>query len=293
MLPKMKPGDLIGSRGVGLQSDIICRLTGSDLSHVAIIGVDDPSLLFESTTLTNLPDEQTSLIVKGVQLHAVEKRVENYDGDMYLYPLREPLSDERRKAMTDWLTHVHDERVPYHWTGIMGLGVELLTGLKLLGQSKFDQVFCSELATKALQVAGVIGEALNPAEQTPSMLVALNCFGPRVTLKKSPVMARPPAVQHTRSYRWHAFCQDRIDEHPYCAACGTKVRKLLRGHHKVPFHIDPTLELVKENVMILCESPSHNCHLVFGHLLDWSSYNVNAEQDAAAWLAKIQTRPRA
>lgn len=56
-----------------------------------------------------------------------------------------------------------------------------------------------------------------------------------------------------------------------CAACGGKEQ--LQAHHKKPFHLFPELELDEKNLIVLCEHPSKNCHFVFGHLMNWSTYN--------------------
>jgi hypothetical protein len=56
-----------------------------------------------------------------------------------------------------------------------------------------------------------------------------------------------------------------------CAACGGKEH--LQAHHKKPFHLFPELELEEKNLIVLCEHPSKNCHFVFGHLMNWSTYN--------------------
>lgn len=63
-----------------------------------------------------------------------------------------------------------------------------------------------------------------------------------------------------------------------CAACGTD--KHLQVHHKKPFHLFRSLELVKSNWIVLCETPGKNCHLNDGHLGDWKIYNPLVVQTA-------------
>jgi 5-methylcytosine-specific restriction enzyme A len=48
-----------------------------------------------------------------------------------------------------------------------------------------------------------------------------------------------------------------------------------------------------DNLVTLCESPAHNCHLIFGHLLSWQSWNVDVFADAASFRAKVSARPGA
>lgn len=101
----------------------------------------------------------------------------------------------------------------------------------------------------------------------------------------------PRAFGARRSPRWPAVRDAHLAVHPTCVACGT--REQLTVHHVQPFHLFPQLELDLDNLLTLCESPTHNCHLWFGHLLNWSSWNVDVETDARIWLRKIVNRPRA
>jgi hypothetical protein len=82
-----------------------------------------------------------------------------------------------------------------------------------------------------------------------------------------------PKPRGLRSGKWPAVAKAHLANHPACEACGAT--KLLNVHHKLPFHEHPELELDWTNLITLCESPSHNCHLIFGHLLSWKSWNVD------------------
>lgn len=88
-----------------------------------------------------------------------------------------------------------------------------------------------------------------------------------------------------RSPRWFAVRAAHLRQFPTCAACGGKSD--LEVHHVVPFQLDPSLELVPANLLTLCEPH----HLLFGHLMNWQSWNVNAPKDAAEWREKIKQRP--
>jgi hypothetical protein len=61
----------------------------------------------------------------------------------------------------------------------------------------------------------------------------------------------------------------------------------LNVHHKMPFHIDQSLELNPQNLITLCRPH----HYLAGHLMNWSSYNPQVVVDSANWLAKINSRP--
>ncbi len=96
------------------------------------------------------------------------------------------------------------------------------------------------------------------------------------------LMAEPP-----RSPHWPAVRKAHLESHPTCEACGLDVG--LNVHHVRPFHLDEALECVESNLVTLCEA--HGCHLSFGHLFNWRSFNTNVREDAAAWLKKVRSRP--
>jgi 5-methylcytosine-specific restriction endonuclease McrA len=91
-----------------------------------------------------------------------------------------------------------------------------------------------------------------------------------------------------RSPHWDEARDEHLKRQPTCQVCGR--RAFLNVHHIKPFHLSPELELVQENLITLCEGQSVNCHLLFGHLLNWAKYNPNVVEDAAAWRAKIAKR---
>ena len=94
-----------------------------------------------------------------------------------------------------------------------------------------------------------------------------------------------------RSGRWPTVRERHLQEHPACAVCGGT--KKVEVHHMHPFHLHPDLELDPENLITLCEDDDDgvNCHLLFGHLGDFKSFNETVAADAALWNQKISTRP--
>jgi hypothetical protein len=92
-----------------------------------------------------------------------------------------------------------------------------------------------------------------------------------------------------RSSRWRGVRDRVLKERPGCAVCGGL--KWLEVHHVVPFHVRPELELEDTNLIILCEKPTGNCHLIFGHLGNYRSWNEGVVGDASEWLAKVKSRP--
>lgn len=89
-----------------------------------------------------------------------------------------------------------------------------------------------------------------------------------------------------RSPDWPALRDKWLSEHPTCAACGKAV--LLQVHHKIPVHVNRSLELEPGNLITLCEHPgedplkdnAQHCHLKLGHMGNWFNYNKNVEIDA-------------
>lgn len=96
-----------------------------------------------------------------------------------------------------------------------------------------------------------------------------------------------------RSPEWPKVRAAYLKEHPRCALCGGK--KKLEVHHRRPFHLHPELELDPSNFVTLCENKGDgiNCHLAFGHLGSFQSYNPDVDDDTATWSKKIASRPSA
>jgi len=96
-----------------------------------------------------------------------------------------------------------------------------------------------------------------------------------------------------RSGHWAAVRKRHLDAHSECAVCGGGER--LEVHHIRPFHLHPDLELEPTNLVTLCEAGHDgiNCHLFFGHLGNFKSFNVDVISDAANFSLKVARRPLA
>ena len=88
-----------------------------------------------------------------------------------------------------------------------------------------------------------------------------------------------------RSPDWRVIRNSYLARNPYCEVCGTT--KSLNCHHCLPFHIRPDLELNYDNLITLCSDH----HFLFGHLMNWKSFNPAVKQDTAFWQDKIKKRP--
>ena len=89
-----------------------------------------------------------------------------------------------------------------------------------------------------------------------------------------------------RSPKWRKVRAEHIEKNPTCAACGRKDG--LEVHHIVPYHIDPDKELDPDNLITLC---GKYCHFIFGHLMDWKSWNENVVRDSTLYLLAKRKRP--
>jgi 5-methylcytosine-specific restriction protein A len=90
----------------------------------------------------------------------------------------------------------------------------------------------------------------------------------------------------SRSSRWPKVREKHLSQNPHCAACGRRLN--LEVHHIEPVHLNPERELDGSNLITLC---SNNCHLLFGHLMDYKSWNINVKNDCSVYLNKIKNRP--
>lgn len=76
--------------------------------------------------------------------------------------------------------------------------------------------------------------------------------------------------QNERSSKWPRVEHEFLRKNPACAACGSIQH--LNVHHKVPFHLDPKLELDEMNLITLCMSEGKHCHLLIGHGDSFKAY---------------------
>jgi hypothetical protein len=105
----IKPGDVIGfsgrcwiSVGINLATYGIPLL---GISHVGIMAnaSDGRLLIFESTSLDNLPCEISGENFTGTQAHKLEDILRVYKGRVYHYPLHRPLYPDENERLTQFL----------------------------------------------------------------------------------------------------------------------------------------------------------------------------------------------
>lgn len=89
-----------------------------------------------------------------------------------------------------------------------------------------------------------------------------------------------------RSSKWPVVRKEYLKKSPCCEACGSCIKPEV--HHIIPVHVDPTKELDLDNLITLCDK---YCHFVFGHFMNWKSWNENILDDAQKYLSNINSRP--
>ena len=90
-----------------------------------------------------------------------------------------------------------------------------------------------------------------------------------------------------RSPKWPTVRKEHLKKQPCCQACGSC--KKPEVHHIVPVHLNPEEELNPKNLITLCDK---YCHFIFGHFMDYRSWNINVVNDAAKYLDKKINKPK-
>jgi hypothetical protein len=103
-----------------------------------------------------------------------------------------------------------------------------------------------------------------------------------VWLKKagSVVINRIKFAIQGRSSAWARVRSQYLKLSPLCYACGSKDN--IEVHHIRPFHLYPELELEASNLVTLCK----HCHLVIGHLRDYTLFNLDVLSDCDVFKQK-------
>lgn len=100
---------------------------------------------------------------------------------------------------------------------------------------------------------------------------------------------RHEAAKSARSPRWRTVARRFLKVYPTCAACGS--RRWLAVHHAIPFAVDPSLELVNDNLITLCLVGKQD-HRLLGHGGAWVTHNPAVRADAEELLEHPRRRAR-
>ena len=76
-----------------------------------------------------------------------------------------------------------------------------------------------------------------------------------------------------RSSKWRTVRRKFLAKMPICAVCFERDMSKLEVHHIIPFHLDPSLELVDSNLITLCNEKAMDCHLIWGHFQNYRKIN--------------------
>lgn len=176
---KMQPGDLIAFGGMGWVSRLIKWRTRSNISHVGVVAkVNDGHgrvMVMESTSLDGK---------KGVQINRLNKRVEEYNGNVWWYPLSER-TREKFDPLKFWeFLWAQDGKKYDYWQAPMSATL-------FFAKEDFGKLFCSELVAGAYEASGIIPN-INASEITPDDLVNMRIYNRRCRQIKShePGMSR-------------------------------------------------------------------------------------------------------
>jgi hypothetical protein len=149
----MKPGDLIGFSGYDLSGLVINLGTFGipfyNISHIGIIAEHHNKLmLFESTTLCELPCLIQGEPVSGAQAHCITSRIDNYNGRTWHYPLSQGLTCDQSYNLTEYL--LKDIGKEYDMLGAIRSGGWLFSSIEnwFRGQD-LNNLFCSEWVASA------------------------------------------------------------------------------------------------------------------------------------------------
>jgi len=175
---RIAPGDVIAFGGSGHFSQLIKRVLSYPVSHVGVVyelgeDVERRVMVIESTSLYDQ---------KGVQLNALSRHVENYDGELWWLPL----SRDTRLRM-DFERFVDFGRAhlgkPYDFRQAVGAAIDVKIGFPFWREQRelFEQdedysaFFCSEYVAAAYEYAHAI-PPVNASEQTPADVIRWNLY---------------------------------------------------------------------------------------------------------------------
>lgn len=160
---EMKPGDLICFGGMGWVSKLIKWRTRSNISHVGVVAKvndkHDRVMVMESTSLNGR---------KGVQMNRLSKRVEQYNGHVWWFPL----SDRTRESFDvqkfwEFLWEQDGKSYDF-WQAPMSATL-------FWAREDFGKLFCSELVAGAYEASGILPD-INASEITPDDLARMRMY---------------------------------------------------------------------------------------------------------------------
>lgn len=162
---KLQTGDLVLFSGQYSISKLVEKLEHSRWSHVAMVvklpQIDEP-LLWESTALTNLPDQIYHDNKTGPKIVDLKGRLMTYGKDVVPYTppvygvrqLEVERTEEMMNALESLFTDLHGIPNPGEWKMI----AEVLEGKLFNIRSKLDNYTCGELIAESYVKMGLLSD---------------------------------------------------------------------------------------------------------------------------------------
>ena len=193
-LTNIRGGDIIAFGGTGFLSGAIDFLTGSKISHLAM--VIDPGLSVDGKPQAGLNVVESTILNgrNGVQINSLAARLADYQTPgCRAWALR--LSDPVRAFLAwDKLWAFGMERVGRDRYNVLELGAYVMRDLPAIGKLPFwympnsHEEVCSELVTELLAAAGLPG--LKPYQSPPQVVAELKIYAGCAQLLGKPATIR-------------------------------------------------------------------------------------------------------
>lgn len=172
--PEIKTGDLIGFSGQRWPSVVINLFSYGipfwSISHVGIMGEHQGEpLLFESTTLSDLPCVLQGKPFKGTQACRLDERLASYTGRIWHYPLyRRLFVAEAERLNQVLIDHIG---ISYDHIGAVRAGGKAWSWFEsFLHEEDLGHIFCSELCAAAHREIGML-RTDNVSRWNPNRLI--------------------------------------------------------------------------------------------------------------------------
>jgi hypothetical protein len=163
----LKTGDLVLFSGASFFSSVIKWAVGGRWSHVGVVvrleRFPGRVLLWEATTLADLPDVETQRAAPGVQLVFLSARLATYAGEFKLRRLDRPVTPEMEAALTKRRGELSGR--PYEQEKLDLVNAAFDGWLGASRGERLNSLFCSELVAEAYQAMGLLAE---PPDGPPS-----------------------------------------------------------------------------------------------------------------------------
>lgn len=162
---ELQTGDVVLFDGKGPISWSIKRFTNGPWSHVGIVLVRKSRvLLWESTTLSDLPDVETGVARTGVMVVNLSARIAQYSGRCAIRRVNGPRPASRLEALQELYGKINHR--PYE-ESTLELVRAAYDGWWGTNREDLSSIFCSELVGESFQALGFVSEKIPSNEYTP------------------------------------------------------------------------------------------------------------------------------